>query len=198
MEAKQRTVSPLVILLDRIAPLFIVLIFGVVFGFFFIRVIQPEYQKYLPGGPLHADTEKMRLQDRTRYRDDLKKLFDLYKENTSGELDQLSLLVPPTQDVPTLLAGTEKLIRSQGVSLQSIEFVGVDSDVKPIKPGIFQFQISLQITQVDYPRLKNVLRALETQIRLTDLESINFDPSAKTASIIGKVYWSPARKITSN
>lgn len=194
MEAKQRTVSPLVILLDRIAPLLIVIIFGVIFGFFFIRVIQPEYQKYLPGGPLHADTEKIRLQDRIRYRDDLKKLYDLYKENTSGELDQLSLLVPPTQDISTLLAGTERLIRSNGASLQSIEFVGVDSDVKQIKPGIQQFQVSLQITQVDYPRLKNVLRALETQIRLTDLESIDFDPSAKTASIIGTVYWSPAKK----
>ncbi len=128
MEAPQRTVSPLVILLDRSAPILIVLIFGLIFGFFFIRVIQPEYQKYLPGGPLHADTEKVRLLDRTRYRDDLKKLFDLYKENTSGELDGLSLLVPSTQDVPTLLASTEKLIRTQGASLQSIEFVGVDSD----------------------------------------------------------------------
>ncbi len=198
MEAKQRTVSPLVILLDRIAPFLIVLIFGLIFGFFFIRVIQPEYQKYLPGGPLHADTEKVRLLDRTRYRDDLKKLFDLYKENTSGELDGLSLLVPDTQDVPTLLAGAEKLIRTQGASLQSIEFVGVDSDAKPNKPGIFQFEISLQLAQVDYPRFKNILSALESQIRLTDITAVDYDPSAKTASITAKVYWSPTKKTIKN
>lgn len=194
MDKKSQTTSILLLFLDRISPFLIVLLFGVIFGFFFFKVIQPEYQKYLPGGPLHADTEKVHLLDRTRYRNELQKLYSLYKENAGGDIDQLALMIPPTQDIPTIFASCEAIAKEQGVNLQSIEIIGAENEKTTMQGGIRSFTVSLQVQQIDYTRFKKFLSALESQMRLTDIQSVNFDPSGKAASFTMKVYWSPGKK----
>jgi len=176
-------------ILEAITPFLIVTIFAAIFGSFFYYIIQPELQKYLPGGPLNIASVQDLLQSRKAYRDDLNGLFTFYKSLTDKAQDPLMMVLPSNSDVPTLYALFEKIAVDVNVGLQVIDISDQGSDAKNTSGIIKSVPISLRFINVDYSTLKRLIDALESNIRLTTIDNFSYDPINHIASFSVKTYY---------
>lgn len=174
---------------DTIVPFLVVLIFAAVFGSFFYYIIQPELQKYLQGGPANYASVKELLDSRTVYRNDLNGLAEFASAAEQNGQDPIALVLPSNEDVPTLYALFEKLAKDAGVGLQVIDISQKTEDAKSAKSQIRAALIQLRYVNVDYPTLKRLIEVLESNIRLTRITSLSYDPAGQTASILVSVYY---------
>ncbi len=176
-------------LFNAAIPFLIVLIFAGTFGSFFYFVIQPELQKYLPGGPVNVETVKTLLGSRQTYRDDLKNLADFYKATIANKQDPLMMVLPSKEDIPTLYATFEKIAQDASVSLQSIEIIKQGEDAKNTKGQIRTVSIAVRFGGLDYEGLKRLIDILELNMRLTHITSVQFDPQNHSASFSVETYY---------
>ncbi len=174
---------------DAVSPFLIVIIFAIVFGGAYTYFIQPELQKYLPGGPLNYQTVKDVLTSRTQYRDNLNALFTFYKGTTANAQDPLAMVLPSDKDIPTLYALFEKIAKDVGVGLQVIDISQKDENAKNTDGKIKEVAISLRFVNVDYAALQRLLTALEGNIRLTTINDISFDPANSIANFSVTTYY---------
>lgn len=174
---------------DALVPFLIVLIFASVFGSFFYYIIQPEMQKYLPGGTVNYTSVKELLDSRTSYRNDLKSLADFASVAEKNGQDPIALVLPSSEDVPTLYALFEKMAKDAGVGLQVIDISQRADDAKSAKEQIREVPIQLRYVNVDYETLKRLISAIESNIRLTRIKSLSYDPVGQTVSILASTYY---------
>ncbi|MBI4253397.1 hypothetical protein HY623_04480 [Candidatus Uhrbacteria bacterium] len=174
---------------DAIVPFLIVLIFAAVFGSFFYYVIQPELQKYLPGGTENSTAIKQLLLSRTEYRNVLKDLAGVVKAASENAQDPAALVLPSRKDTPTLYALFEKIAQDIGVGLQVIDITPTDNDVDNTQGKIRQVRIALRFVNVNYETLKTLIAVLENNMRLTTIESLAYDPIGESVSFAVSTYY---------
>lgn len=176
-------------ILDALTPFLIVIIFAAVFGSFFYYIIQPELQKYLPGGPVNLFSVQELLKSRKLYRDDLNGLFSFYTSSSKQTQDPLMMILPSGKDVPTLYALFEKMAQDADAGLQVIDISEARENAKNTKGQIKKVPVSLRYVNVDYAALKRIIAALESNIRLTSIENYSYDPTNKVANFSVAVYY---------
>lgn len=174
---------------DATVPFLIVLIFAGVFGSFYYYIIQPELQKYLPGGPVNESEVKLLLDTRTTYRSDLKALSDFVQRAEENQQDPIALVLPSNADVPTLYALFEKLASDVGVGLQVVDIGSEREGAQETLGQIRRVPITLRFINVDYHALKRLLTALEQNIRLTTVETLAYDPINQSISLTVVTYY---------
>lgn len=181
---------------DTVSPFLIVIIFAAVFGTAYTYLVQPELQKYLPGGPLNYHTVNDLLTSRQQYRDNLEGLFTFYKKATANAQDPLTMVLPSDKDIPTLYALFEKIAKDSSAGLQVIDISSKDGSAKNTDGKIKQVEISLRFVNVDYAGLKRLLAALETNIRLTTIKDIAFDPANSIANFTVTTYYFAGKTVS--
>ncbi len=180
-------------LLQKTLPLDILLIFVAVWGSFYYFFFQHEIQKFLPGGTYHTQTEQQQLRDRQSYLEDLKKLKTLQETYGADNKGALSQIIPATKDVPLIFSMYERVAHEHNLGLQLIDIVSQDASRKDA-PGVREMVVALKLTNVDYKRLKELIRDIEKSARLTDVLSFDFDPEAQTLSLNVKLYYFGEKK----
>lgn len=111
--------------------------------------------------------------------------IDVLPASNRAEVDAI---VPPTEDVPSIFVAIDAAAQRSGVSVVAID---VTRDELPPDAAVRDVQasaISLSIRSVDYPRLKSFLGVLAASRRLFDIRSVQFTPSALTASVRLRTY----------
>jgi hypothetical protein len=176
-------------ILDALTPFLIVIIFAAVFGSFFYYIIQPESQKYLPGGPSNEFSVKELLKSRKTYRDDLNGLFTFYTSSKTQEQDPLTMILPSDKDVPTLYALFEKMAKDIDVGLQVIDISDARETTKSARSMVKRVPVALRFVNVDYGGLKRIIAALEHNGRLTAIENYSYDPGNNVASFSVVTYY---------
>lgn len=184
----QKTI-PFLVLFDQLAGVLAVLVCFGIFGGLFVTVIQPEIQKYRPGGKFDVEEKKKIVEDRRVYLEDLKKLNALYQQYGEGTESKLARMLPVSPDVANIFTSYERFAKKMGVSLQSIDIVGQDGKVKNV-PGAREVLISLSFSNVDYAKFKQLLKALEANSRFTDVVSFDIAPDSQAASVNVRTYYS--------
>jgi Tfp pilus assembly protein PilO len=103
------------------------------------------------------------------------------RENKES-VEKTSYILPDSEDIPNLIVQLEALAFEQGLILEKIEF----TPIKQESENIENYQIlSVNIRLIgSYPGLKNFLKAVEENMRLMDISSINFStPSEESLQI---------------
>ncbi|MBI4239572.1 hypothetical protein HY620_01120 [Candidatus Uhrbacteria bacterium] len=175
-------------LLEKITPLLIVCIFGVVWGVSYYLYIQHELQRYLSGGTLHQETVKRQLADRSSYLERLKHFAALYNEQGTDPKNAFASIAPLKKDIPSLFQLYEQIAYKHNLGLQLVDIIGQDGSRKDA-PGIKEVIIALKLTNVDYEKMKSLLADIETNARLTDVQSFDFDPESRSLSLNVKMYY---------
>lgn len=170
-------------------PFLVVLIFAAVFGSFFYYIIQPELQNYLPGGPNNYTSIKTLLDGRTVYRNDLDGLAEFVRQAAENKQDPIALVLPSGEDVPTLYALFEKIAQDVGVGLQVIDISQREAGGTAPTGPIRTVSTDLRFVNVDYATLKILLSALESNIRLTAITSLSYDPLNQIVSMTVLTYY---------
>ncbi|MBU4284964.1 type 4a pilus biogenesis protein PilO [Patescibacteria group bacterium] len=121
----------------------------------------------------------------------VEKLRDTY-ENNKENLNKLEYIMPGEQEVPNLIVQLEVIAVKGGLILGEIGFKVEDKNAETNQD---YKSLTVNINLVgDYAAFERFLSAVEENIRLMDVESINFIVQSETASlfnfnVVFKVYY---------
>jgi len=146
--------------------------------------------------------------DKNLYANNLRKLEsyrainEVYKKMNPEDLRRFNTVLPDTY-VPERLFGEIEEIVSRGGWLvgglkimESGEASGgaegaalATSSLFVLPENVSQYNLELKVTAIDYPGFQNLLRILESNLRLFDVTSVEFSPSNASAKIILTTYY---------
>lgn len=103
------------------------------------------------------------------------------RENKES-VEKTNYILPDSEDIPNLIVQLEALAFEQGLILEKIEF----TPIKQESGNIENYQtLSVNMRLIgSYPALKSFLKAVEENMRLMDISSVNFStPSEESLQI---------------
>lgn len=128
-------------------------------------------------------------QAKTAYLSSLDELAKKYSELDPAKIENLKTLVPDADDVPALLAMIEASALTSDISLLGINFAKGEPDGTAAGiQGIGTMNITLNLANASYSRFKLFLEALESNLRLFDIRSMDINPSGATYTLSIRAY----------
>jgi Tfp pilus assembly protein PilO len=173
----------------------------------FLEYTNPTYQEMKVAQALakQYDTALGNARELNKQRDELN---NTYRSMSPESLDRLSKLLPDNADNIHLIIDIQRMAESYGMSLSSIKFDAGETTTATGNPqlsaaaaadvsqsakeyGTFNLQFT---TNATYPNFLTFIRDIESSLRLTDIQSVEFssvDQSKGTTSYTVKLrtYW---------
>lgn len=165
-------------------------------GYFVL--IGSQYNSLKEKGILNYQAQREKLANRKAYLDKLKELQTEYTKLNTEDLESLSHLLPVGEDIPGLFVQAEALAKDNGLVLQNIGATQPTAQTsektgkttKQEITGIGTLNFSMTLTGGSgYGGLKSLLDSLENNVRLFDVESVNFSPDGQNYSVNAKTYY---------
>jgi len=151
--------------------------------------------------------------DRENYFNELTKLVDTYKSYAIGpeDIKRMNFILPAEKgdyiDTTNLLASIESLIKTSGLILNSLD-VSYAKEIEKLPPfpsapaanspapadentlkDINKISINASVMGANYNGLKNLLNLIENNLRLIDINDINFSMDSETVSLRMSAYY---------
>lgn len=156
----------------------IILILGFVAIVIFLDI--PAVQKILNSNK-EIKIQNNLLIEKQAFLEKVEKLRDSYQTNQET-LKKLEYILPDGQDVPNLIVQVEAFAVESGLSLKKIDFLASDLSGKG-ETGTTEnknykiLTINLGLSG-SYFAFKNFLKIVEDNIRLMDMQTVNFSPKS--------------------
>lgn len=97
-----------------------------------------------------------------------------FASTNATSVAKLDRILPPTEDIPGLLTGSEQLAQELALVLQSVETGGGGSEGAAI-PGISTVTSKVAFNgKIDYSNYRKILNTLASNIRLMDIDKVSF------------------------
>jgi Tfp pilus assembly protein PilO len=169
-----------------------------VLGFFFL--IQPKYLQTTRYVRAVSTQEKADFEAKSEELLKTKELLTVYKEINSSYIDKINAIAPVRKNKEELFPQINYLVSKNQLLLQSVSLgevvdYQVNSAFKTnaqdnvIAQKIESVSVNLSVGGTDYDAFKRFLTALEDNLRLMDVVSVNFDPVSKTTSLTIITYY---------
>lgn len=169
-----------------------------IFASSYIYVLKPKYDKTKKTLEI---TNQQREDDYNSRKKDLEKITGLlltYSKVGSAYKEKIASIAPKSID--QIFTEINQIISKNGLLVQSLTVSEVDvRDPKAKKKTVDKnylasgdlgkIRVDISVKGVDYEAFKNLLRALENNLRLIDVEGLSFDPLAKTSSLMLSLYY---------
>lgn len=116
--------------------------------------------------------------------DDLEARYETYK----GQIAKVSEILPPTKDYPGLLVTIQQLASTAGMMMNNIDVKDVEAaavkgiiktKTSPAEEEVFKKMTITMTVSGSYEQFKAFLNLLETNIRIIDVDSVDFTYSEK-------------------
>lgn len=106
------------------------------------------------------------------------------------KLQKISRVIPVGRDVPRLVAELEALASETGVSLKSIAVGETERSLTTTLPrGVRPIPLSVTVSGVTYSATKAFLAALESNLRLLDVQSFSFSQGVQDYTMSIQAYY---------
>ena len=169
---------------------------------------------------IFADDTRTALEDQKaqekviKYNQQIKELKGIvlgYSRISEIDINKINQILPDKPDERDLFAQIEKIVKANGILLESI-FID-DSDLQAVQPktrstrsaleveataeaevissNMKELKIIFTVSEVSYPAFKSLLNSLESNLRIIDVESIEYDPKDASAIFSVKSYYWP-------
>ncbi len=138
-------------------------------------------------------------EDKVTYLKQLNEVKNLYKTISQADKDKIDVMLSANQDIDRLkiilLREIGQVGKQQKIGVSNIVITPLDNSKEklikiardpkqsPMLEKLRLVQVSFLAEQIDYAGLKKMLADLEKSLRLMDVTKVNFDPSARKASI---------------
>lgn len=133
-------------------------------------------------------------------------LANLYQKISPADLQKFNSVLPSNYPPEKLFGELEDIVSRGGWLLNSVSLdVGEEAIKSETLPGegeidqtltigssdenVGRVNIELTIGSIDYPGFKNLLRMLETNLRLFDVTSVDFMPGENQAMVVLTTYY---------
>ncbi len=152
-------------------------------------LLADQLKQFLAGGSLNTETVTQQLAERKSYYTSLSALDALYQASKKDTEKEITNLIPGQQEIPEIFASYEAIANANGVSVQSMDILNDKSVAQAGGSNVQSLVVSMKVANVSYVAIKKFLDAIETNIRLADVQSISFDPRSRFVDISIRSYY---------
>ncbi|MFH0873492.1 MAG: hypothetical protein V1846_01480 [Candidatus Komeilibacteria bacterium] len=174
----------------------VIIIIGLVYWF----ILGPKFialynksQTFLPG-------RQQTLTDLSDLQEKLLKLNEEYtalRQSRQQDINRVSAVIPTEPDYASLFVQADVLVRANGLKLKGIDITKpvetpvserrtptaqkaqqpAEKLIEVLPKNVRSLQLTIGVGPGDYTQIKNLLSALESNLRLYDVQSVAFDPA---------------------
>jgi len=162
----------------------------------YFLIISPKLKTSVAIMQDSIESQKKLYVEQERKLRDLKTVKRIYEEIVPADLTKFNYILPDSYVKERLFGELEEIITRQGFLLSSISLtsdqqepgviplpeMGSDNGEDTLS-NVGQISISLEIGAIDYAGLKQLLRNLEANSRLFDIQSLTFSHGDNTAQL---------------
>lgn len=176
-----------------IALICLLVMAGSLFWFFL-----PQYQKTLAEANDNYQQAQQELADKQKYQANLIQLNDFYKRIDQRTRDKVMDILPVKLDKENLLAEIEAiclanslLIKSSDVSAGSEgeSAASTTIDIASLKSQLKTAIIKLELQGKDYQSFKSLLKTVENNLHLMDIQRLDYSPGKNQIVLEIQVYY---------
>ena len=192
---KSRSADRFIFAFPYLIGLFLIAMPALVYYLF----VTPDLARMKGGGDLDLNSKQSDLDSATVYLSKVKKLGENF-ETFQGDpnFEKLKFALPVTQDLPGLFVQLESIAAQSGLTVTALDVseaqegnraviggaVNPPVSVVPQLPvGVKKLSIVLRLGAADYPSWKGFIKAIESNLRLFDLVSYNYDPKSTQQTV---------------
>jgi len=174
-------------------------------GAYFL-IVSPQLARVGAAREFDVSSSEASVTSKKAYLDQLKQMKSNYEQIDSADVEVLSAILPGNVWAPELLSQLEAIAKRSGVGLLGVNIAEVEeTDVRtarqrlqaqagqaaeaPKSKDIREVNLQLEISAFDYPSYKRFLEALQTHIRIMDVEQFSFNTENDTHSLRVKTYF---------
>lgn len=119
----------------------------------------------------------------------------VYQNIKPSDLQKFNTVLPGEYVPERLFGELGEIVKNGGWLVNSIKFApAINTQGKSRRqiaqilattnrPGLKEIKLSLTVSAIDYPGLKRLLSSLEDNLRLIDVQDVEFSPTAHTATL---------------
>lgn len=151
---------------------FLILLLGFVF------LIWPKYQEVSNSSHYNAEQLKIYSKNNQLYLDKINNLLVAYKNISSSDVGKINKILPICGSEEGLFTQIDQIVKQSGLLLNSISIKLINSKDKVASDtrAVNTVKINLTLSGVSYNSLKIVLKGLESNLRIMDVQKLNFNP----------------------
>lgn len=159
----------------------------------YFLLIKPKYDLTMMAIKSNIEQQQRLYAEQVKKLNNLKAISSLYEKISPADLKKFNGVLPDSYVRESLFGELEEIISQNGFVLNSVNISkeedkeGGDSAGKSAKVG--EINIQLSISSIDYAGFKNLLRLIESNLRLFDVTNLSFSPGANTASLTLTTYY---------
>lgn len=157
-------------------------------------VIKPKYDTTMAAIKVNIESQQRLYAEQQKKLNNLKTIADLYKKISPSDLKKFNGVLPDAYVKERLFGEFDEIISQNGFILNSVNIskdepkTAEDGSV-PVSANVGRLNLQLSISAIDYAGFKNLLRLLESNLRLFDITNLSFSPSGNTANLTLTTYY---------
>lgn len=167
-------------------------------------VIKPKYDETMAAIQANIEQQQKLYSDQQKKLNSLKTVSDLYSKISSSDLKKFNGVLPDDYVKERLFGEMDEIIKQNGFILNSVQINKAEKKDETkkalseeeraaaapvIKTNVSEITIQLSLSAVNYTGFKNLLKLLETNLRLFDVTQVNFSPSDNAVSLSLTTYY---------
>jgi hypothetical protein len=181
---------------NRIVAVTVATVF--IFGLIFILI--PKYQQTVKLVDSLNQQQTLDVKAKQQELEKINQLIATYSKIDKKYIDKIDSVVPLSENKEELFSELSYLVSVNQLFLNSVSLstvslyensglLPVDRADKDIIDNLQEVTVSISVKGTNYQSFKNFLSALENNLRLMDVVSIQFDPQGENASLVINVYY---------
>jgi len=178
----------------------------IVIGFIFL--LYPKYQQISKENQEVKNNLQNKYEVKLVYLNSIKNLKKSYQSITVDKRVKINSLIAPDRDTSLIIREIESFAIRNSAILTSIKIEPqVDEAKASLKvestenkeasdeifnrppQGVASIKIDVNLSSVDYPVLKNIIKDFENNLRLFDIAKVNFDATKNEVSLVIYAYY---------
>ncbi len=172
----------------------LVVIVILVLAFSYFLVLKPKYDSTMMAISLNYEQQQKLYLAQQKKLNNLKTIADLYDKISAADLKKFNGVLPDSYVKERLFGELDEIITTNGFILNSISIdkseipaAAEGAPAPSVKTGAINIQLA--ISAIDYAGFKNLLKLLESNLRLFDISQVSFSPSGNSASLTLTTYY---------
>lgn len=176
----------------NIIMVFVVIIVLVISYFI---IIKPKYDATMAAIKINIEQQQKIYNDQYKKLTSLKTVAELYKKISPTDLKKFEGVLPDNYVKERLFGELEEIITQSGFILDSVTIekpaeADAAKEGKPLLPTkIGTINLQLSLSAIDYAGFKNLLKLLESNLRLFDVTNVTFSPEGNSATLTLSTYY---------
>jgi len=176
-------------------------------GYFLL--IQPKYQEMRGENEMTSQELQQAYAAKQTLLGNLNQLEQSYNQIKQADKDKINAMLPAKAEVERLISELEAIVLKNGLILASLsiepqekaktstkveikdENSGQKLKIAEMPEGVALVKISMGIVGSDYNGLKNLLRTIENNLRLLDIDKLDYNNAENKASLDLTAYYLP-------